>query len=140
MSASYPSRHQKKGRIHRMAELDRVERGKVGERWAARALRLSGYQILAERWRIPGGEIDIIARDHEGYAFVEVKTRTGNAFGPPQLAITPRKLDHLHRAALTWLAGHVGDASVSWRIDVVAVELTRRATPHRITIFRFFEV
>jgi putative endonuclease len=123
-----------------MGRRDLVRLGNLGETWAARALRASGYSILARRWRIPGGEIDLIAEDRDGYAFVEVKTRTGSAFGTPEEAVTDRKLSFLHYAAHQWLAQHLGDAPIPWRIDVVAVELTPSLTPHRITIFRYFEV
>lgn len=114
-------------------------RGAQGERWAERALRAAGYQILARRWRIVGGEIDLIARDAGGYAFVEVKSRSGRAFGPPELAVTARKLERLHYAAQQWLAEQVGDLTVAWRVDVVAVEMGRQQQPHRITIFQYFE-
>ncbi len=123
-----------------MGRRDLAARGKRGERWAARALQAAGYRILARRWRIVGGEIDLIATDRDGLAFVEVKTRQGNRFGPPQLAITPRKLELLHRAAEQWLAEQVGDAPIDWRIDVVAVEVDRQQLPIRITIFQYYEV
>jgi putative endonuclease len=123
-----------------MGRRDLVRRGNLGEAWAARALQASGYRILARRWRIPGGEIDLVAEDRDGYAFVEVKTRTGSTFGRPEEAVTERKLSFLHYAAEQWLAQHLGDAPVDWRIDVVAVELAPSQIPHRITIFRYFEV
>lgn len=123
-----------------MGRRDLATRGRAGERWAERALRAAGYRILARRWRIPGGELDLVAEDREGYAFVEVKSRRGVAFGPPESAVTATKLARLHRAAERWLAEQVGDAPVAWRVDVVAVELDRQQRPYRITIFRYFEV
>jgi putative endonuclease len=38
-------------------------------------LRLKGYRILAFRFRVRGGEIDIVARRGDTIAFVEVKVR-----------------------------------------------------------------
>jgi putative endonuclease len=38
-------------------------------------LRLHGWRILARRARVPGGEVDIIARRRRTLAFVEVKAR-----------------------------------------------------------------
>ena len=121
-----------------MKASERVRLGTRGERYAAHALQAAGYQILARRWRIPGGEIDLIAQDEAGFAFVEVKTQGYPRRGPPEDAVTPRKLQLLHRAAQQWLGQHVGDEAVSWRVDVVAVELDRARIPYRITIFQFF--
>lgn len=42
---------------------------------AAWWLRLHGWRILARRARVPGGEVDLIARRGRTLAFVEVKQR-----------------------------------------------------------------
>ena len=42
---------------------------------AAWWLRLHGWRILAQRARVPGGEVDLIARRGRTLAFVEVKQR-----------------------------------------------------------------
>jgi putative endonuclease len=39
-------------------------------------LRLRGWRILAQRARVPGGEVDLIARRGRTLAFVEVKQRS----------------------------------------------------------------
>lgn len=55
-------------------------RGRGAERLAAWWLRLHGWQILAQRARVPGGEVDLVARRGRTLAFVEVKARaTGDA-------------------------------------------------------------
>jgi glutathione synthase len=41
-------------------------------------LRLHGWRILAERARVPGGEVDLIARRGRTLAFVEVKARASD--------------------------------------------------------------
>ena len=50
-------------------------RGRGAERLAALWLRLHGWRILARRARVPGGEVDIVARRGRTLAFVEVKAR-----------------------------------------------------------------
>lgn len=50
-------------------------RGRKAETIAAWWLRLRGWQILARRARVPGGEVDLIARRGRVLAFVEVKQR-----------------------------------------------------------------
>ena len=51
------------------------KRGRGGETIAALWLRLHGWRILARRARVPGGEVDIIARRGRTLAFIEVKAR-----------------------------------------------------------------
>jgi putative endonuclease len=51
------------------------KRGRGAERLACWFLRLKGWHILARRARVPGGEVDIVARRGRTLAFVEVKAR-----------------------------------------------------------------
>lgn len=51
------------------------KRGRGAETLAAMWLRLHGWRILARRARVPGGEVDIVARRGRTLAFVEVKAR-----------------------------------------------------------------
>ena len=50
-------------------------RGRGAETLACWYLRLHGWRILARRARVPGGEVDVIARRGRTLAFVEVKAR-----------------------------------------------------------------
>jgi putative endonuclease len=56
---------------HREAE----KRGRGAETIAAMYLRMHGWRILARRARVPGGEVDIVAKRGRTLAFVEVKAR-----------------------------------------------------------------
>ena len=51
------------------------QRGRGAETLACWYLRLHGWRILARRARVPGGEVDIVARRGRTVAFVEVKAR-----------------------------------------------------------------
>jgi putative endonuclease len=51
------------------------KRGRGAETLACWWLRLHGWRILARRARVPGGEVDVIARRGRVLAFVEVKAR-----------------------------------------------------------------
>ena len=51
------------------------KRGRGAETIACWWLRLQGWRILARRARVPGGEVDVIARRGRMLAFVEVKQR-----------------------------------------------------------------
>ena len=58
------------------------KRGRGAETLACWYLRLLGWRILARRARVPGGEVDIVARRGNVVAFVEVKARaTDDAAG-----------------------------------------------------------
>ena len=51
------------------------KRGRGAETLACWWLRLHGWRILARRARVPGGEVDIVARRGRIVSFVEVKAR-----------------------------------------------------------------
>ena len=51
-------------------------RGRGAETIACWYLRLLGWRILARRARVPGREVDIVARRGRTLAFVEVKARS----------------------------------------------------------------
>jgi putative endonuclease len=52
------------------------KRGRGAETLACWYLRLRGWRILARRARVPGGEVDIVARRGRMVVFVEVKARS----------------------------------------------------------------
>lgn len=99
--------------------------GQWGENVAAHHLEAKGLVIVARNWRRRGGGIDIVARDGETVAFVEVKTRRGRAFGAPEEALTPHKAQKLMELGQQYVADE-GLDDVAWRIDLVAVELDER--------------
>ena len=51
------------------------KRGRGAETLGCWYLRLHGWRILARRARVPGGEVDIVARRGRVLAFIEVKAR-----------------------------------------------------------------
>jgi putative endonuclease len=53
-------------------------RGRSAETLASWYLRLHGWRILSRRARVPGGEVDIIARRRHTLAFIEVKARSSD--------------------------------------------------------------
>jgi putative endonuclease len=97
--------------------------GQRGENLATEYLEALGYSILDRNWRGSRCELDIVARDGLCLVFCEVKTRTSASRGYPIEAVTPRKLDNIRSAALTWLANHRVRHS-GMRIDVVGIVLS----------------
>lgn len=124
--------------------------GRWGEDQAARFLTGKGYLILAHNVRTSYGEIDLIARQDTGHGpgepdpggpegegtivFVEVKTRSSDAFGLPEEAVTARKQAHLYAAAQSYLQEHP-ELDGPWRIDVVAIQRSRRGRAATIVHF-----
>jgi putative endonuclease len=97
--------------------------GREGEDLAARFLMKQGYRILERNYRTRSGEIDLVAL-HDGIVvFVEVKTRTSDAFGAPELAVTPRKQQRMVKAALAYIK-YRKLHQVPCRFDVVAITTT----------------
>jgi putative endonuclease len=110
--------------------------GDYGERLAVRYLREQGLTIVDRNWRCVRGEIDIVALDGECLAFVEVKTRTTEAFGAPFEAVTRRKLARLRLLSGLWREA----ADARWRgrpsrIDVVSI-LRPRVGPAQLEHLR----
>jgi len=96
--------------------------GADGEDAAVKYLKKQGLKILERNVRIPGGEIDIIARDRQFLVFVEVKTSTQTAFGNPENWVTPRKQKQLGRLAAAYLQRQKFEDQ-DCRFDVVGVRI-----------------
>ena len=78
--------------------------GKKGERLVVSYLKKQGYKILHINFNTPFGEADIIAKDGDEIAFVEVKTRTGDGYGAPREAVgTLKKQRYYQIAKFYWL-------------------------------------
>lgn len=99
---------------------DHLALGALGEELATQFLRTAGMEIVARNWRCRHGELDVIGRDGDVTAFVEVKTRRSLIFGTPAEAVTWSKQQRIRQLAALWLREQHG----RWqrvRFDVVAV-------------------
>jgi putative endonuclease len=76
--------------------------GRSGEDAAVALLLGRGYQIVGRNVRLPGGEIDVVARDGEMVVFVEVKARESRRFGTAVGAVGARKRSTLRKLAAEW--------------------------------------
>ncbi len=93
--------------------------GAWGEDTAADYLAGLGYTIVSRNVRTPYGEIDLLAARDGLTVFVEVKTRTTETLGPPEVAVSARKQSHMIACAQYFAQQHAID---HWRIDVIAVK------------------
>ena len=98
--------------------------GRRGEELAARHLERLGFTVVGRNVRLPGGEIDLVARQGDELVFVEVKTRIGDESLAPDELVTASKLSRLERLAQAYV-DRLADADAAWRIDVVAIVLGR---------------
>lgn len=94
-------------------------RGRLAELLVGAHYRLRGYQILARRFRSPGGEIDLIARRGRLIAFVEVKLRRDA--DAAILSVTPKSRRRLEQAANSFMAMRPHFDAFAVRYDIAAV-------------------
>ena len=92
-------------------------RGRRAERRAAWWLRLKGYRILAQGFRAPVGEIDLVAKRGNVLAVVEVKAR--DSLDAARAAITPRQRERIARATLAFVQRHPVLRRLTVRYDAV---------------------
>ena len=101
--------------------MDNKVLGNKGEQAAATYLTKHGYQICARNFRVPVGEIDIIAEHDDVLAFVEVKTRRGLRCGFPAQAVTYYKQQKIRKIASLYLTKHNLYEKVPIRFDVIDI-------------------
>ncbi|HZF34382.1 MAG TPA: YraN family protein [Candidatus Angelobacter sp.] len=94
-------------------------RGRRGEQAALWWLRLRGYRILAQDYRSPAGEIDVVARRGTTLAIIEVKSRDSVAAAAE--AITPRQRHRIFNAARLFVARHPRHGNCTIRFDIMLV-------------------
>lgn len=100
---------------------DRIRAYRFGHaaEWVCAAwLALRGYEILARRFKMGAGEVDLIARRKDALAFIEVKARKEAA---PDTIVTARQRRRIERAARCYLAGKPKLSGHSARFDVIIV-------------------
>ena len=107
-------------------------RGRGAETLACWYLRLHGWRILARRARVPGGEVDIIARRGRTLAFIEVKARATEEAAA--FALDDWRLRRVAAAAERLAARYMRDGD-DVRIDALFI-VPRRWPRHLANIWR----
>lgn len=98
--------------------------GRRAETLAAWWLRFKGYRILAQRFQVSVGEIDLVARRGRVLAVVEVKERA--SLEQAANAISPQQRHRIVRAAQAFVQRHPALATCDLRFDVVLIAPGRR--------------
>lgn len=100
--------------------MDKIKTGSNGENLAAEFLMEKGFRIVARNYRWRHAEIDLIVQRDEWLIFVEVKTRSSNAWGEPESFVDDFKRRLIYAAAEEYIfstdwQGHI-------RFDIVSVK------------------
>lgn len=112
-----------------------VSKGAAGEVLAARFLRSKGYTILVSNYRTRFGEIDIIAADAQYIAFVEVKTRSEDAYYAPREAVTEMKQQRIIKTAGLYLRSFPTDLQPRFDVLEIVTKKGRSMEPVSIDFF-----
>lgn len=108
---------------------ERQRLGKKGEDLAAQYLSKQGVTIIDKNYHFSRyAEIDLIGRQNNETVFIEVKTRGGLGFGPPEDAVTPAKQDKIRQAAESYILFHP-QLGGNFRFDVVAINFNEQGKP-----------
>ncbi|MDP3056907.1 MAG: YraN family protein [bacterium] len=109
--------------------------GDLGEKIAKEYLKKHGYAIIDQNYSKRWGEIDLIIESPEKeLVFVEIKTRETNNIPSvflPEDSVNFSKQKKIIKTAQTFLYENKYSEDISWRIDVIAIEIdktSRKAT------------
>jgi putative endonuclease len=111
-----------KARFVHAAKPEHLRHGELGERAAKKYLQKAGLKFLTANFRSARGEIDLIFRDVDCLAFIEVKARSSEDWTRPAAAVDARKRRLLSQTALDYLR-LLKNPPVKIRFDIVEVLL-----------------
>jgi len=99
--------------------------GDRGEDLAASFLEENGYRVLERNYRFERNEVDLVCLDPDQggeIVFVEVKTRTGQGYGPPEASVTEEKKAALVEVSRAYLHERQLEGAPA-RFDVIGILL-----------------
>jgi putative endonuclease len=97
----------------------------IGQYWEQRAehfLLQQGLQLIARNFSTEFGEIDLVMRDVEHVAFIEVRYRSSARFGGAIDSITIAKQRKLKRCAAIFVSRQKVWSNHPCRFDVIAYD------------------
>ncbi|MCM1034300.1 MAG: YraN family protein [Paludibacter sp.] len=97
------------------------ELGKRGEQLAQQWLLKHKYKLLETNWKLDNFEVDIIARKSRQIVFIEVKTRSSDAYMRPEEAVDYRRRFRLTKAADVYI--RTNNISLEPRFDIISIVL-----------------
>lgn len=101
--------------------------GKTGEDAATNYLISQGYRICQRNYKVPTGEIDIIAKESDTIVFIEVKTRRSLSCGTPAQSVGYYKQQKIIQTA-RWFLRQGQMEGCPCRFDVIEVYVSSERT------------
>jgi putative endonuclease len=95
-------------------------KGNQGEDLAVDYLQWQGYELLERNYRHGRSEVDIIVLKENLLVFVEVKLRSGNAYGEPETFVSEHQQEKIREAAEEYL--YAINWSKNIRFDIITVD------------------
>ncbi|MCM0648689.1 YraN family protein [Clostridium swellfunianum] len=109
--------------------------GNFGEDLAEKFLIDWGYTIIERNFKCKIGELDIIGKDDEHIAFIEVKTRYDSLYGAPSEAVTAYKQFKIYKTAQYYIMMRKL-YKLNFRFDVVEIMLNKFDNCHKIRLIK----
>jgi putative endonuclease len=114
--------------------MNNKEKGDIGEDIAKNYLIKNGADILALKYKIKSGEIDIIARLDNELVFVEVKSRSNLKYGYPCEAVNSRKIKKIVDTSKYYIyKNNLYNTPI--RFDVIEIYLKENRINHIVNAF-----
>jgi putative endonuclease len=95
------------------------EIGIEGEEIALNYLLKQGYKLLQRNWHFGKYEVDLIVENDEYLVFVEVKFRSSNYFGEPEIFVSDKQKHNLVKAANRYISRYGVEKEA--RFDIVSI-------------------
>lgn len=102
--------------------------GQESELIACQYLKNNGLKLVAKNYRCQLGEIDLIMREKNTLAFVEVRSRKHNSFGGAINSITQKKQHRIQMTAEHYLQENPKQRILELRFDFVGISRTNSNT------------
>ncbi|MEJ7770078.1 MAG: YraN family protein [Chitinophagaceae bacterium] len=99
--------------------------GRYGEALGKEFIESNGYNIMHLNWKHSYYEIDIIASKNSVLHFIEVKTRTSEAFGLPEESVDKKKMNKMMKAGEEFLYRFPKWDRVQY--DILSISLLNRS-------------
>jgi putative endonuclease len=92
-----------------------------GERRALHHYEARGFRLVDANVRVGRYELDLVLRRGRTLLVVEVKEKSGEAYGHPFEMIDAEKARRVHSAAWAWYATHPESAGMELVVEAAAV-------------------
>ncbi|GAB4267315.1 MAG: YraN family protein [Methylomicrobium sp.] len=110
--------------IPKPAKAQHLLTGESAEEQAYRYLIDQGLKPVARNYRCQLGELDLIMKDNNTLAVIEVRYRRSDKYGSALESVTSRKQSRIIAATQMYLAQHKTSCPI--RFDVVAITADQR--------------